>query len=218
MKKLFMLLLAGLLIFVSIGECAPSKTVPIGMAIEFMDHAACAYISQDKGWFEEEGLNFTSYESYVTGMALASALARGDIQVAYICLVPAINVYANAKVPIKIVAGTHKYDYDLVEVKCGDISLVVSSEREEIKKVAILPEDIYISDTKPPGPDVNRVKGRLIEIEESSSTVCSTVVTGKNSLRAKLPQEIFTSMSLNTGDDVWLILALRKLKIITDGE
>jgi len=56
----------------------------------------------------------TAYESYVTGMALASALARGDIQVAYMCLIPAINVYANAKVPIKIVAGTHKYGYGLV--------------------------------------------------------------------------------------------------------
>jgi NitT/TauT family transport system substrate-binding protein len=107
-------LILGLSIFASFGECAPSKTVSIGMAVEFMDHAACAYISQDKGWFEEEGLNFTSYESYITGMALASALARGDIQVAYICLVPAINVYANAKVPIKIVAGTHKYGYGLV--------------------------------------------------------------------------------------------------------
>lgn len=115
MKKVFILsLILGLSIFASFGECAPLKTVPIGMAVEFMDHAACAYISQDKGWFEEEGLNLASYESYVTGMALASALARGDIQVAYICLVPAINVYANAKVPIKIVAGTHKYGYGLV--------------------------------------------------------------------------------------------------------
>jgi len=115
MKKVFILsLILGLSIFASFGECAPPKTVPIGMAVEFMDHAACAYISQDKDWFEEEGLNLTSYESYITGMALASALARGDIQVAYMCLIPAINVYANAKVPIKIVAGTHKYGYGLV--------------------------------------------------------------------------------------------------------
>lgn len=84
------------------------------MAVEFMDHAACAYISQDKGWFEEEGLNLTAYESYVTGMALASALARDEIEVAYVCLVPAINVYTNGGVPIKIVAGTHKYGYGLV--------------------------------------------------------------------------------------------------------
>jgi len=114
-KKLcILLLILGILIFTFFGECFSEKEIPIGMAVEFMDHAACAYISQNKGWFEEEGLNFTSYESYVTGMALASALARGDIQVAYLCLVPAINVYANAKVPIKIIAGTHKYGYGLV--------------------------------------------------------------------------------------------------------
>jgi len=84
------------------------------MAVEFNTHAACAYISQDKGWFEQEGLELTVYASYVTGMALAAALARGDIEVAYICLVPAINAYANARVPIRIVAGTHKYGYGLV--------------------------------------------------------------------------------------------------------
>jgi len=115
MKKLFtVFILSGVLFFTFFGECFSEKEIPIGMAVEFMDHAACAYIGQDKGWFEEEGLNLTAYESYVTGMALASALARGDIQVAYLCLVPAINVYANAKVPIKIVAGTHKYGYGLV--------------------------------------------------------------------------------------------------------
>jgi len=115
MKKLFTLcIVLGILFFTFLGECFSEKEIPIGMAVEFMDHAACAYISQDKGWFQEEGINFTSYESYITGMALASALARGDIQVAYMCLIPAINVYANAEVPIKIVVGTHKYGYGLV--------------------------------------------------------------------------------------------------------
>ena len=85
-----------------------------GMAVEFMDHAAAAYVAQDKGWYEEQGLKLSSYTSYVTGMALALALARRDIQVAYMCLVPAISAYANANVPIKIVAGTHRYGYALV--------------------------------------------------------------------------------------------------------
>lgn len=111
MKKFFILLLIGFLVFVFLVEGTAQEEAPLGMAVEFMDHAACAYISQDKGWFEEEGLSLASYESYITGMALASALARGDIQVAYMCLIPAINVYANAKIPIKIVAGTHKYGY-----------------------------------------------------------------------------------------------------------
>ncbi len=102
------------------------------MAVEFMDHAACAYISQDKGWFDEEGLELMTYESYVTGMALASALARGDIQVAYVCLVPAINAYANAGVPIKIVAGTHKYGYGLV-VNPEKIKTIKDLEKPDIR-------------------------------------------------------------------------------------
>jgi len=102
------------------------------MAVEFMDHAACAYISQDKGWFEEEGLDLAAYESYATGMALASALARGDIEVAYVCLVPAINAYANAGVPIKVVAGTHKYGYGLV-VDAEKIKTVSDLEKPDIR-------------------------------------------------------------------------------------
>jgi len=114
MKRLLIALLAGILALIPVAGCPTPQEEPIGMAVEFMDHAACAYISQDKGWFEEEGLNLAAYESYVTGMALASALARDEIEVAYVCLVPAINVYANGGVPVKIVAGTHKYGYGLV--------------------------------------------------------------------------------------------------------
>jgi NitT/TauT family transport system substrate-binding protein len=113
-KRQLVLLLIALLALVPVVGCPTPKETSIGMAVEFMDHAACAYISRDRGWFEEEGLKLTAYESYATGMALAAALARDDIQVAYLCLVPAINVYANAEVPVKIVAGTHKYGYALV--------------------------------------------------------------------------------------------------------
>jgi len=127
MKKSLVLLLAVIYWYVAASSllfCPPSVSSqpasigmakePVGMAVEFINHAAGAYISQDKGWFEEEGLELTAYESYATGMALAAALARDDIQVGYMCLIPAINVYANAGVPIKIVAGTHKYGYGLV--------------------------------------------------------------------------------------------------------
>jgi len=104
----------------------------IGMAVEFTDHAACAYIAQDKGWFKEEGVRFSAYKSYVTGMALASALARGDIQVAYVCLVPAINTYANAKIPVKVIAGTHRYGYGLV-VNPEKIKAVKDMEKSGIR-------------------------------------------------------------------------------------
>jgi NitT/TauT family transport system substrate-binding protein len=114
MKKRLVLFLIGLLALIPLLGCPAPKGAPMGMAVEFMDHAACAYISRDQGWFEEAGLKLTAYESFETGMALAAALARDDIQIAYVCLVPAVNVYANGGVPIKIVAGTHKYGYGLV--------------------------------------------------------------------------------------------------------
>jgi NitT/TauT family transport system substrate-binding protein len=114
MKKRLALFLIALLALVPVLGCPAPKEAPMGMAVEFMDHAACAYVSQDKGWFEEAGLKLNAYDSYVTGMALAAALARNDIQVGYMCLIPAINVYANGDVPIKIVAGTHRYGYGLV--------------------------------------------------------------------------------------------------------
>ncbi|MCJ7656077.1 MAG: ABC transporter substrate-binding protein [Dehalococcoidia bacterium] len=131
-KLLALLTMVGLLLFMTIGGCTEKEEAPIGMAVEFTDHAACAYISQDKGWFEEEGLKLTAYENYATGMALAAALARGDIQVAYICLVPAINAYANAGVPIMVVAGTHKYGYGLV-VNPEKIKTVEDLEKPDIR-------------------------------------------------------------------------------------
>jgi NitT/TauT family transport system substrate-binding protein len=121
-----------LLFLVPLWGCSQDEEMPVGMAVEFMDHAACAYIAQDMGWYEEEGLELTAYESYVTGMALAAALGRDEVGVAYICLIPAINVYANAGVPIKIVAGTHKYGYGLV-VDPDKIETVCDLESPEIR-------------------------------------------------------------------------------------
>lgn len=129
---LIVVIVVGLLLVMAVGRHADEEAAPMGMAVEFMDHAACAYIGKDRGWFEEEGLKLTGYESYVTGMALAAALGRGDIEVAYICLVPAINAYANAGVPIKIVAGTHRYGYGLV-VNPQKIKTVNDLEKPDVR-------------------------------------------------------------------------------------
>lgn len=87
---------------------------PINLAVEFVDHAACAHIANHFNWYAEMGLNVSSFDSYATGMGLSAALAKGGIDAAYICLLPAINAYANAHVPIKVVAGTHLYGYGLI--------------------------------------------------------------------------------------------------------
>jgi NitT/TauT family transport system substrate-binding protein len=84
------------------------------MAVEFVDHAASAHIARHKGWFEDEGLHVTAFNNYITGMALASALSKGDVNAAYICMIPPISAYANANVPLKVVCGTHTHGYGLV--------------------------------------------------------------------------------------------------------
>jgi len=113
--------LSTLLIIISVLIACPpalkagdSEKISIAMAVEFVDHASCAFVAFDKKMFEKEGVDITSYSTYVTGMALAAALTRGDIDAAYMCLIPAITAYANGKVPLKVVAGTHKYGYGLV--------------------------------------------------------------------------------------------------------
>ena len=104
----------------------------IGMAVEFSVHAACVHIARDKGWFKDEGLNITSFDNYLTGMGLAAGLARGDVNVAYMCLIPAINAYANGKVPLKVVSGTHKYGYGLL-VDPKKVTIVTDLQKPGIR-------------------------------------------------------------------------------------
>jgi len=115
-KRLLALLLSGALMVILAGNSCIYKNVnkPTGIAVEFNNHAACAYVAQAKGWFEEEGLGLLPvFQVYESGAAIAAALARGDIQVGYIGLTAAIMAYARG-VPIKVVAGIHKYGYGLV--------------------------------------------------------------------------------------------------------
>jgi NitT/TauT family transport system substrate-binding protein len=92
---------------------AAQKNAPLRIAVEFNSHAVPAYVAIEKKLYAAEGLNFAAYESYATGASLAAALTKGDIDAAYICLIPALNAYANAGVPIKVVCGTHLYGYGL---------------------------------------------------------------------------------------------------------
>lgn len=94
-------------------QAAGSDNKRVTLAVEYCVHAACAHVAREKGWFREAGIDIRSFDNYVTGMALAAALSRGDVDAAYICLIPAICAYANGGVQLKVVSGTHKYGYAL---------------------------------------------------------------------------------------------------------
>ncbi len=90
-----------------------NKMEKLNFAVELNDHAASAYVARYRGDYAKYGIEVHSFEQYATGMALAAALSRGDINVGYICVVPAIIAYSRG-VPIKIVSLTHQYGYELV--------------------------------------------------------------------------------------------------------
>ncbi len=113
---LIFIILSSVLLLISNSiskKIVPSK-IEIGIALEFVDHSASAHVAKEKGWFAEEGIKLKMYDSYITGMALSAALVRGDIDAAYICLIPAICAYKNGKVDLKIISGTHLYGYALL--------------------------------------------------------------------------------------------------------
>ena len=112
-KRLVTLLLIGILL-ITFNGCRSPREIPSGIAVEFNNHAASAYVAHDKGWFETEGLGLLPiFQIYESGAAIAIALARGDIQIAYLGLTGAILSYARG-VPITVVSGVHQYGYGLV--------------------------------------------------------------------------------------------------------
>lgn len=116
MKKSINLILVGVLtgFLISLGGCGERDETPVSMAVEFNNHAAPAYVAYDKGWFEEAGLELLPiFQVYDSGVAIAAAMARGDIRIGYMGLTAAILTYARG-VPIKVISGIHKYGYGLV--------------------------------------------------------------------------------------------------------
>ncbi|NLC51580.1 MAG: ABC transporter substrate-binding protein [Firmicutes bacterium] len=104
------------------------QTDVIRMAVEYNTHAAPVFVAQETGELSAEG----AFDAYATGVALSGALTQGRIDAAYICLIPAINAYANGNVPLKILCGTHKYGYGMV-VDTSKIKTLQDLEKKEVK-------------------------------------------------------------------------------------
>jgi NitT/TauT family transport system substrate-binding protein len=113
-RRAFTLFLAVTVTTLLVGSGCGSKDSNAKIAVEFNNHAASAYVAQFNGWFDEAGLEMLPiFQVYESGAAIASSLARGDIQIAYLGMTAAITAYARG-VPIRIISGVHKYGYGLV--------------------------------------------------------------------------------------------------------
>jgi len=101
----------------------------------------------------------------------------------------------------------------VLEVNCGGLNIILPDDGNMVRRIALFPRDIYISETKPPGPEVNRFKGTITSIKSYGDAVRLEVKVAENNLLAEVPYHIFEDMDLTVGKEVFLILKLRRIKV-----
>jgi ABC-type Fe3+/spermidine/putrescine transport system ATPase subunit len=100
----------------------------------------------------------------------------------------------------------------VVEVGCGGLKLTVPHEGGPVRKVAILPRHVYLSETRPPGLSVNGFQAVVTSISTSGNTVKIRVDVVGIGLMAELPSYIYEEMDLDVGKEVFLILRMRRIR------
>jgi ABC-type Fe3+/spermidine/putrescine transport system ATPase subunit len=101
----------------------------------------------------------------------------------------------------------------VMEVICGGLPIIVPHDGESVHRIAFLPTDIHISETHPPGPEVNRFKALITSIKPTDETVRIGLRAGANNLLAGMPHHIFEEMDLAVGREVFMILKLRRIRV-----
>ena len=104
----------------------------------------------------------------------------------------------------------------LMEVNCDGLHIVVPHDEGHMEKIAISPRDIYISDVLPPGPAVNRYQGVITSIDVNPTMTSLRVKVGQTSVKAEMHSDLAQQMGLAKGKEVYLILKLRRLRVLGD--
>ncbi|MGQ9647600.1 MAG: ABC transporter ATP-binding protein [Thermodesulfobacteriota bacterium] len=99
------------------------------------------------------------------------------------------------------------------KVTVKDMHLILPYEGNgRIKKVALFPQDIYLSSVKPPGPETNRFKGIITEIINLPSVSRVKVNVSGNILVAELSADSTREMDLKVGKEVFIIIKLKRIR------
>lgn len=102
----------------------------------------------------------------------------------------------------------------IAKVDCQGLSIIVPNDNQDVNKIILLPQDVYISETIPPGPNINRFKGNIVDLDISSEKVRIRIKVGKNTLLSELPHHIFEKMNLKKGKEVFFIFKLKNIKCL----
>ena len=102
----------------------------------------------------------------------------------------------------------------IAKVDCQGLSIIVPNDNQDVNKIILLPQDVYVSETIPPGPNINRFKGNIVDLDISSEKVRIRIKVGKNTLLSELPHHIFEKMNLKKGKEVFFIFKLKNIKCL----
>lgn len=103
----------------------------------------------------------------------------------------------------------------LMEIESGNMRIILPHDEGHVQKIAFSPRDVYVSDTMPPGPSVNRFKGIVKGIRQIGSVARMEIQVEANCIKADVPLDLFEELNLAEGKEAFLILKLRRLKVLS---
>jgi len=104
---------------------------------------------------------------------------------------------------------------DLAEVKTNGISVIAPYEGEHIKKISIMPSEIFMSRYAIPGPNVNMFRGKIISVNHSSTVAQSLVEIENGKYSVELPIESCQSEVWKEGTEVFVKFRLKSIRSLT---
>ncbi|MFC2068355.1 ABC transporter ATP-binding protein [Chloroflexota bacterium] len=107
----------------------------------------------------------------------------------------------------------HPLGQGLMEVNSGGLAITLPYNGNVVKRIALFPRDIYVYESEPPGPRINRFKGDIISIRLAGATIKLQVKVKEKVLHVEMPYDIFGDMALQVGQEVFLILKLRRIRV-----
>lgn len=106
--------------------------------------------------------------------------------------------------------------HGLIEADCSGLRVILPHDSDAVKRIALSPRDIYISDVEPSGSPLNRFIGTITNVKDSGATVSLELSLNSHKLIAEMPRHVVKEMNLEVGKEVFLILKMRRVRVCED--
>lgn len=151
------------LILIFNAACSQSKSEHAKIRMGYIQsdlHHLPAFVSIEKGFFQQQGLDVEAAGAFRAGPELMSAFAARELDVGYVGLAPAITAAANSNVPIRIIAQVNTEGSAIVVSKTnlGSSAADLKGTMTAIPGHATMQDFLFRKAVKNAGIPVDQVK------------------------------------------------------------